>query len=126
MSASTRARPSPCLAVAGALALAALAAPAPARGHHGWSGYSEKAERFTGVVRSVEYGNPHVTIRLEAKDRTWLVVLAPPSRLESRGLPREGLVEGEPATVEAYRHQRDEGELRAEWIEVRGKRVELR
>lgn len=112
--------------LAAAAAAAALAWAAPARAHHGWSGYAGTAERFSGVVRGVEYGNPHVTIRLEAQDRTWHVVLAPPSRLERRGLPEEGLVEGEAATVEAYRHEKVGGELRAEWIEVRGKRVELR
>jgi Family of unknown function (DUF6152) len=121
----TRTRPSSLL-VAAALAAAAFASPRPAAAHHGWSGYTEKAETFTGVVREVRYGNPHTTIRLEAKDRTWLVVLAPPSRMESRGLPKDGLVEGEPATVEAYRHLTEEGELRAEWIELRGKRVQLR
>jgi hypothetical protein len=109
-----------------ALALAALVPAAPALAHHGWSGYGEKAERFSGVVRAVRYGSPHTTIRLETKDRTWLVVLAPPSRMETRGLPKGALAEGEDATVEAYRHLTDEGELRAEWIEVKGKRVELR
>lgn len=109
-----------------AAALAAVASAAPVLAHHGWSGYSDTAEKFTGVVRSVQYGNPHTTIRLETKDATWRVVLAPPSRMETRGLPKEGLVEGEAATVEAYRHLTEKGELRAEWIEIRGKRVELR
>lgn len=117
-----RALPFRSLALAAALAAVAL----PAAAHHGWSGYVEKAERFTGVIRSVSYEHPHASIELEAKDRTWHVVLAPPSRLEARGLPKDGLAAGDPATVEAYRHRKDAGELRAEWIEVRGKRTELR
>jgi hypothetical protein len=112
--------------VAAAAVAAALTWAASAAAHHGWSGYSGKAERFTGVIRAVEYGNPHVTIDLEDKDRTWHVVLAPPSRMEGRGLPRKGLSVGETATVEAERHETKEGELRAEWIEVGGKRTELR
>lgn len=107
-------------------AAAALAWAAPAAAHHGWSGYGERAERFTGAVRAVSYGSPHVTIELQVKERTWTVVLAPPSRLERRGLAKEALVVGETATVEAYRHQREKDELRAEWIELGGKRVELR
>lgn len=118
--------PSMLRTLAAAAVGAALAWAATAAAHHGWSGYSEKAERFTGVVRAVEYGNPHVTMELEAKDRTWHVVLAPPSRMEGRGLPRKGLSVGDSATVEAYRHETKEGELRAEWIEVGGKRTELR
>jgi hypothetical protein len=109
-----------------AAAAAAVAWALPAAAHHGWSGYAEKAERFSGVVRAIAYENPHVSIQLEAKERTFHVVLAPPSRMENRGLPREGLSVGDEATVEAYRHQREKGELRAEWIEVRGKRTELR
>jgi hypothetical protein len=100
------------------------ATPAPA--HHGWSGYGDKAERFTGVIRAVEYGNPHVVIQLDEKDRSWRVVLAPPSRMESRGLVREALAVGATATVEAYRHVSERDELRAEWIELGEKRTELR
>jgi hypothetical protein len=105
---------------------AALGWAAPADAHHGWSGYSESAERFTGVIRAVDYASPHVTIELEAGERTWRVVLAPPSRMERRGLPRSDLEVGRTATVEAYRHERERGELRAEWIQLGDKRTELR
>lgn len=107
-------------------AAAALAWATPAPAHHGWSGYAEKAERFTGVIRAVEYGNPHVVIQLEEKDRSWRVVLAPPSRMERRGLPRDALAVGRTATVEGYRHESEADELRAEWIELDEKRTELR
>jgi hypothetical protein len=116
-------------ALAATAALAALAAglwAPPAAAHHGWSGYSEKAERFAGVIRAVDYANPHVTIQLEAGDTTWRVVLAPPSRMERRGLPKGALTVGAAATVEAYRHEGDRAELRAEWIELGDKRTELR
>lgn len=106
-------------------AAAALTWAASAAAHHGWSGYSGKAERFTGVIRAVDYGNPHVTVELEAKDRTWHVVLAPPSRMKDRGLSKKELSVGDTATIEAERHETKEGELRAEWIEVGGKRIEL-
>jgi hypothetical protein len=121
----TRPLPSRALSLAAAAALL-FAWALPALAHHGWSGYAEKAELFTGVIRKVAYDNPHVSIELEGKDRTWHVVLAPPSRMERRGLPKEGLAPGDAATVEAYRHREEAGELRAEWIEVRGKRTELR
>lgn len=118
------ARPFRTLLLAAAVAVSAWAAPAVA--HHGWSGYAEKAEHFTGVIRSIAYENPHVSIELEGKERTWHVVLAPPSRMEGRGLPKDGMAVGDEAKVEAFRHRKEKGELRAEWIEVRGKRTELR
>jgi hypothetical protein len=98
----------------------------PAFAHHGWSGYEETARTLTGVVRSVAYESPHATIALESGERTWTIVLAPPSRLENRGLPKKDLVVGATATVEAYPHQSKKDELRAEWIEIGGRRTELR
>jgi hypothetical protein len=108
------------------VAALALAWAAPAAAHHGWSGYREEPRKLTGVVKAVDYSNPHATVKLEASDRLLLVVLAPPSRMEARGLPREGLVVGETVTVEAYPHESHADELRAEWIEARGKRTQLR
>ena len=109
-----------------AAAAAALAWGAPAFAHHGWSGYEDEPEQFTGEIREVQYGNPHVTIRLEAGEETWHVILAPPARMQGRGLPRDALAVGGTATIEAYRHQSGRSELRAEWIQIGEKRTELR
>jgi hypothetical protein len=104
----------------------ALAWAAPAAAHHGWSGYKESAQQVTGTIKAVEYANPHVTVRIEAKGRTLRIVLAPVSRMESRGLPKDGLVVGQTVTVEAYPHESHADEMRAEWIEVGGKKTQLR
>ena len=61
-----------------------------------------------------------------AGDKTWEVVLAPPSRMTSRGLTEEMLKVGSTATVEGYQSKSDEKEMRAERISVAGKTVELR
>ena len=70
--------------------------------------------------------SPHATTTLKTDDATWQVVLAPPSRMMSRGLTREMLTAGETATVEGYPHRTNKGELRAERITIGGKTVELR
>jgi hypothetical protein len=67
--------------------------------HHGWSAYSQKPQKIAGVIQEVQFANPHATLRLEADDRTWLVVLAPPSRAASRGLSAESLAAGQSAEV---------------------------
>ena len=108
-------------------ALAALCISGGALAHHGWSSYdSERTMKLTGVIRESGYDNPHGYVNLEAKEGKWHVVLAPPSRMESRGLPKAALKEGAQVTVEGYPHRTTQDELRAERITVGGKTVELR
>lgn len=110
--------------LAGAVAIAAT----PAGAHHGWSSYdSDKPLTLTGVIRESGYEHPHGHVRLEVEGaRTWLVVLAPPSRMENRGLPASALAVGARATVMGYPSRKDPVEMRAERITVGGKTVELR
>jgi hypothetical protein len=106
---------------------AAAALPVLAWGHHGWSGYdSTKALKLTGKVVESGYEHPHGHVRLEAAGKTWHVVLAPPSRMERRGLEKGALKPGAMVTVEGYPHREHAGELRAERISAGGKTVELR
>ena len=113
------------LALTLTLALALAAAPAPA--HHGWSSYdSGNTLNLTGTIKESGYEHPHGYIRLEVPGKTWLVVLAPPSRMENRGLPRAGLTPGKTVTVVGYPNRTDPEEMRAERITVDGKTTELR
>ena len=72
------------------------------------------------------YEHPHGYIKLEAPGKTWLVVLAPPSRMENRGLTATMLKAGATAQVEGYPNRSDPQEMRAERITIDGKTVELR
>jgi len=95
--------------------------------HHGWSGYdSAKPLQLEGVIKEAGYEHPHGFVRLEAAGKLWTVVLAPPSRMENRGLAPAMLKSGTKATVEGYPSRSDPGELRAERITVDGKTIELR
>lgn len=96
-------------------------------GHHGWSGYdSRQTLQLIGTIQESGYEHPHGYLRLEVPDKVWLVVLAPPSRMENRGLPRTMLTVGTTVTVVGYPNRTDPGEMRAERITVDGKTVELR
>ena len=111
------------LILAGVLALVPVAASA----HHGWSSYdSSRPLSLDGTIREAGYEHPHGYVKLETPDKTWLVVLAPPSRMENRGLPRETLKPGTKATVVGYQKRDDPVELRAERITIAGKTTELR
>lgn len=95
--------------------------------HHGWSEYnSDKTLNLTGKVQKVDYESPHVTIQLETPEKVWLAVLAPPSRLQNRGLPQDGLRAGMTVSVTGYAHRVESAEMRAERIILDGKTVELR
>lgn len=95
--------------------------------HHGWSGYdSSTVLNLTGQIRESGYEHPHGYIRLAVPEKTWLVILAPPSRMENRGLPRQALATGKTVTVVGYPHRSQPDEMRAENITVDGKTVELR
>ena len=111
------------LAVAAGLLLGASSAAA----HHGWSSYdATKPLSLEGTIRESGYEHPHGFVKLETPEKTWLVVLAPPSRMENRGLPREMLKPGTKATVVGYQKRDDPVELRAERITIAGKTTELR
>jgi hypothetical protein len=95
--------------------------------HHGWSSYDQKKVlNFTGKIVEYGYDNPHGMLRFEVEGKTWTVVLAPPSRMESRGLTREMLKKGTEATVVGYPHLRVKNEMRAERITIGEKTTGLR
>jgi hypothetical protein len=104
-----------------------LAASALVFAHHGWSEYDAGKElRLTGVIKASGYEHPHGHIVLETPDKTWQAVLAPPSRMEARGLSQTMLRTGSTATVVGYPNRSKPDEMRAERIIIDGKTVELR
>jgi hypothetical protein len=109
--------------VGGALLLAAM----PALAHHGWSSYdSSKEMTLDGIIKESGYEHPHGHVKLEVPGKTWLVVLAPPSRMTNRGLPSDMLRPGTKAKAVGYPSRNDPNELRAERITIGDKTVELR
>ncbi len=113
--------------VALAIGLAVVLAAGGAGAHHGWSGYdASQVLTLTGQIKESGYEHPHGYIVLSTKDKTWTVVLAPPSRMENRGLPRTALAVGTTATVVGSPNRSDAKELRAERITIADKTTELR
>ncbi|HYD98473.1 MAG TPA: DUF6152 family protein [Alphaproteobacteria bacterium] len=110
-----------------ACALVMLLAAGAASAHHGWSGYDTQIRTLAGTVESLRYESPHVMLGLKAADGSRTVVLAPPSRMQARGLPDGAIKVGDAVTVEGYAHRTETQEMRAERIRVGdGQSVELR
>lgn len=109
------------------LAATAVAAPGIAYAHHGWGGYdSGKVLNLTGTIREYKYINPHGELKLATSDKEWMCTLAPPFRMQNRGLTEEFFKLGATCTVVGYPSKSDPNEMRAERITVAGKTVELR
>lgn len=104
------------------------AAPMAALAHHGWSSYDPHTlVTLKAPILESRYQNPHGELVIEDGGKRWLVVLAPVSRMQSRGLPREALAPGKAVTVVGYPSRTTVNEMRAERITTDdGKTVELR
>jgi len=95
--------------------------------HHGWSSYDQsQLLTHTGVLKTSSYEQPHGFVVLESQGRSLKVILAPPFRMESRGLSKEAIAPGREVTIQGYALRSSADELRAERITAGGKTVELR
>jgi Family of unknown function (DUF6152) len=110
-----------------ALALAALGLVGTAFAHHGWGSY-DAAKKFTiaNAVERLDWQNPHVHLYVAHQGATWEAVLAPPFRMQARGLSPELIKKGTRVEVEGYPSTQGPREMRAERIVVGGKSYELR
>lgn len=99
----------------------------PAQAHHGWSSYDQAQPiTLTGTVQRSGYEHPHGFVVIEAGGKTLTVVLAPPFRMENRGLARDAIAPGREVTIQGYALRSDPSEIRAERITAGGKTIELR
>lgn len=112
-----------CLLIAAAL----LAVPAAALAHHGWGGFdTSKVLDHNGAIARSTYANPHGTLFMTKDGREMTIELAPVSRMEARGLKADDVAPGKSLRVYAYQNIGNPSVYRAEWVEVAGKRIELR
>ena len=95
--------------------------------HHGWTGYDEtKLVQHTGVIKEAGYENPHGFVKIDVDKAIWNIVLAPPTRMQDRGLTKDQLKVGTTVTIAGYQHKQTKDEIRAERITINGKTTELR
>jgi hypothetical protein len=109
------------------LAMASALVPGAAFAHHGWGGYdTSKSFEVTGAILKSTYENPHCEIEVQVEGKLWHFVLAPPSRMQRRGITPEMIAPGKTCTVFGYPHTTKPDEARIEYIILDGKRIELR
>src|SRR5215471_4267516 len=87
-----------------------LSSAVPAFPHHSFSAEYDAAKpiKVTGVVKKVEWMNPHIWFYVDVKDdsgkvTTWGFSGGPPGMLQRRGITRDVLKVGDIIKVEGFR-----------------------
>jgi hypothetical protein len=112
------------LTVVAALALVTGGA---ALAHHGWGSYdAAHPVTISGPIQTLKYENPHALITVKGTDKVWTVTLAPTFRMDSRGATTKVVAVGKTVQAYGYPSTVEKDEMRAEWIQIDGKKYELR
>lgn len=82
------------------IGLTVLAGTVPMRAHHSYAGFSDQVVSIEGTLERVMFANPHVILRLRAKDSAvytvqWVAALT----LENRGMTATDLKPGDVLVV---------------------------
>jgi hypothetical protein len=110
------------------LSLAVGLSASAAWAHHGWSTYDASTVlTIEAPILTANYQNPHSELSLkDPQGKEWHVILAPPSRMERRGIAKDALTVGKVVTVVGYPSRNVDGEMRAERMTIDGNVIELR
>ena len=111
----------------GFVAAFALLSGGAAVAHHGWGSYdAAHPVTVTGPIQTLKYENPHALITVKGNDKVWTVTLAPTFRMDARGATAKVVATGKTVQAYGYPSTVEKDEMRAEWIQVDGKKYELR
>ena len=109
------------------VAVAALLTAGGAVAHHGWGSYdASKTVVLDGAILESAYEFPHGEVVIMREGVRWTATLAPPSRMQSRGLQREDVEVGKRIKAEGYPSTVRQNEMRAERVTVGSRVIEMR
>jgi Family of unknown function (DUF6152) len=95
--------------------------------HHGWGSYdAANPVTVAGAILTSKFENPHATITVQQSDKTWSIILAPTSRMNTRGASAKVIAVGNNVSAYGYPSTAVKDEMRAERITVDGKTYEMR
>jgi hypothetical protein len=101
------------------------ASPVPARWE--WTSFDlTKSQKYSGVIKELKWEAPLASAKVEVDAKLWDVVLAPPVRMDFRGLVQEDLVPGTAISFEAVPSRQHANELRAQTVTVGKTTTEMR
>ena len=94
---------------------------------HEWPAYDlTKSQKLSGVLKEINYRGQPPLMKVEVDKKLLTVVLAPPPRMEFRGVSDDDLKPGATVSVVAYPSKQTRDEVRAETLSVGSKSIDLR
>ena len=94
---------------------------------HDWPAYDlTKQQKVTGVIKEIQYRGAPPLIKMQVGNQLLTIIMAPPPRMEFRGLSDQQLKVGATASIVAYPSKQIKDELRAETITIGRATTELR
>ena len=109
------------LVAGGAIVLLSSAVPRPALAHHGWRWTEDGNFELTGIIKTVQLGNPHGVLTVDADGEVWTVEVGQPWRNERAGLKDEMLAVGREVTISGARSDDPaENKMKAERVIIDG------
>jgi len=94
---------------------------------HDWTAYDlTKPQKLAGVLKEINYHGAPPTMKVEVDKKLINVVIAPPPRMEFRGVSDQDLKLGAAVSVTAYPSKQTRDELRADSLTVGSKSIDLR
>jgi hypothetical protein len=113
--------------VSSAICIGALLGAGGAAAHHGWGSYdASKTIVLDGPILQSSYEFPHGEVVMELNGVRWTATLAPPSRMQSRGLARDDVQVGKRIKAEGYPSTVHKNEMRVERVTVGSRVIEMR
>ena len=104
----------------------AIGASGAALAHHGWRWADDGSFELTGIIKSVQLGNPHGLVTVDADGEEWTVEVGQPWRNERAGLNDEMLVPGVELTASGNRSgDHAEKLMKAERVIIEGTTYDL-
>ena len=109
--------------------LAAVLGPAGLRralAHHGWRWAEDGNFELTGVIKTLQLGNPHGVLTVDAEGELWTVEVGQPWRNERAGLTDDMLAVGREVTISGARSaDHSERRVKAERVIIDGQLYNL-
>ena len=92
-----------------------------------WTAFDmTKSQKYTGVIKEVDWQNPIATAKIEVAGKTWDVALGPPVRLDFRGMGVDDFRVGITMSFEAVPSRQSPNELRAQTVTIGNTTTDMR